>query len=356
MRILNASELENILLGCTVLGTGGGGELAEGLARVNADLAAGKEFRLLSLDGLPDGALVASPYFCGSLSAPALDQETGIQEDLLAFQALQQYVGQKFHATVATELGGGNTAAALSVAASMGIPVVDGDPVGRAVPELQHSTFFLNQVSIAPMGLANRYGDVVLVKNVTDSFKAEKFVRSIAVASGGCVGVADHPQTGKELKGCLIAGTLSKAEKIGAVLKKTHDVNEVAGAGEGFVVFKGRVSESRWKDSGGFTLGEVHVSGTDEYRGQKYKIWFKNEFLMTWKDDAVDITTPDLICVLRTDDAMPVTNPNCKNNLHVVVVGYPAPKVWRGAEGQTTLGPRYFGFDCPYVPLEQRAM
>jgi DUF917 family protein len=351
MRTLSRTNLEDLLLGCTVLGTGGGGELAEGLDRIGDDLARGREFRLLSLDEVPNDALIASPYFCGALTAEMSDE---VQEDLLSFQALQQYLGREISATVATELGGGNTASALSVAASLGIPVVDGDPCGRAVPELQHSTFFINQVSIAPMALANKFGDVVIIKNVTDSFKAERIVRAIAVASDGYVGVADHPQNGKGLKRSIIAGTLSTAERIGAALRKTHDCCEVARAGGGLVVFEGEVSNSQWSEDGGFTIGDVHIDGIGQYQGSQFKIWFKNEYLMSWRDGVVDITAPDLICVLRRDDAMPVTSPSCTEGMHVAVVAFPAPEAWRGEKGQTTMGPRNFGFDCPYVPMEEK--
>jgi DUF917 family protein len=351
MRTLTKTDLEHILLGCTVLGTGGGGELKDGLDRINDDLARGKKFNLLSLDEVPDDALIASPYYCGSLTAEMGDE---VQEDLLSFEALQQYLGREIHATVATELGGGNTASALSVAANRDIPIVDGDPCGRAVPELQHSTFFINQVSIAPMAIANKFGDVVIIRNVRDSFKAEEIVRAIAVASEGYVGVTDHPQDGRGLKRSIIAGTLSTAGKIGAAVEKTHDCQEVARAGGGFVVFKGNITESGWRDDGGFTIGEVHVSGTDEYRGKRYRLWFKNEFLMSWRDDVVDITAPDLLCVLRRDDGTPLTSPSCAKGMHVVVVGFPAPESWRGEKGRATMGPQSFGFDCQYVPMEER--
>ena len=351
MRTLNKTDLEHMLLGCTVLGTGGGGELKDGLDRVNGDLANGKEFRLLSLNDVPDDALIASPYFCGSLTA---ELSADAQEDLWSFQALQQYLGRDIYATVSTEVGGGNTACALSVAANMGIPVVDGDPVGRAVPELQQSTFFINQVSIAPMALATQFGDVIIIRDVTDSFKAEKLVRSVAVASGGYLGVTDHPQTGKGLKRSIIAGTLSNAENIGSALERTHDCREVARAGGGFILFRGEIADSSLRDDGGFTIGEFHVDGTDEYEGKRYKIWFKNEFLMAWKDDAVDITAPDLICVLRSHDAMPLTSPRCVEGVHVVVVGIPASEIWRGEKGWSTLGPGSFGFDCQYVPIDER--
>ncbi len=104
MRVLNESDLEHILLGCTVLGTGGGGDLEKGLERVKTDLKNGKEFRLASLDEVPDHAMVASPYYCGSLTASNLQEQAQTPQELLSFIALQQYLREDFFAAVSTEL------------------------------------------------------------------------------------------------------------------------------------------------------------------------------------------------------------------------------------------------------------
>ena len=102
MRVLNERDLEHILLGCTVLGTGGGGELKIGLERVKTDLKNGKEFRLSSLNEVPDNAMVASPYYCGSLTASNLREQARTPQELLSFMALQQYLGEDFFAAVST--------------------------------------------------------------------------------------------------------------------------------------------------------------------------------------------------------------------------------------------------------------
>ena len=354
MRVLNQSDLEHILLGCAVLGTGGGGELKKGLERVKSDLKNGKEFRLASLDEVPDHAMVASPYYCGSLTASNLQEQEQTPQELLSCIALQQYLREDLFAAVSTELGGGNTAVALSVAANMGIPIVDGDPAGRSVPELQHTIFFLKGVSIAPLAVATKSGDVVIVKEVANHIRAENIVRSIAMASGGRVGVTDHPMRGSVLKEAVIAGAISHAETIGAVLKTTSDYEKVAEAGGGCVRFKGVVAKSLWKDEGGFTVGEVLVTGTHEYQGSVYKVWYKNEHLMAWKDNQIDITTPDLICILSEKDAMPVINPHCTTGMKIAVIGYPASGQWITRDGLAALGPRSFGFDCDYLPLAEK--
>lgn len=352
MRILKEGDLENILLGCTVLGTGGGGDLQKGLERVKKDVKEGKKFRIMDLHEVPDDALVASPYYCGSLTSS--HEGAKVPEDIVSFRALQEYCGEVFFATVSIELGGGNTATALSVAASMDIPIVDGDAAGRSVPDLQLSTFFVNNVSIAPMSVASKFGDVIIIKDVLDDFRAEEIVRSLAVVSGGSVGVTDHPTRGKDLKISLIPHALSYAEKIGAVLRETRDYQKVAEAGGGYILFQGKVMDSPWKDEGGFTVGEIYIEGAREYTGSNYRVWYKNENLMAWKDGTIDITTPDLICILSRKDSMPITNPHCKKGDETVVIGYPAPKEWRTKKGIETLGPKSFGFDCEYVPIEER--
>ena len=96
---------------------------------------------------------------------------------------------------VATELGGANTAYALHIACQLGLPIIDGDPAGRSVPELQHSSFYV----------------------VVDDMRCEDMIRALAVASGNKIGVADHAVTGEQLRHSIIPHTLSYAMEIGRV-------------------------------------------------------------------------------------------------------------------------------------------
>ena len=64
MRELNREDLMNILLGCTILGTGGGGSLEEGIRSIDEALAAGKKFRLVTFDEMDPEAVIGTPYAC----------------------------------------------------------------------------------------------------------------------------------------------------------------------------------------------------------------------------------------------------------------------------------------------------
>jgi DUF917 family protein len=82
--------------------------------------------------------------------------------------------------------------------------------------------------------------------------------------------------------------------------------------------------------------------------------WSKNENLLAWRDGAPDVTAPDLICCFSAETGEPVTNPHHEPGAAVTVVGLPAAPQWRTTAGVATLGPRHFGFDLDYVPLEAR--
>jgi DUF917 family protein len=40
-------------------------------------------------------------------------------------------------------------------------------------------------------------------------------------------------------------------------------------------------------------------------------------------------------------------------NQEVVLVGWPNSNMWRTPKGIAVFGPRHFGFDLDYVPIEQ---
>jgi hypothetical protein len=366
MKKLRRQDLYDILYGCTILGTGGGGDLKKGLSLIDKALDGGKEFNLVNLEELPDDVLIVCPYMCGSISPLSEEEEKKyadlprIKEEpaLRAYKVMEEYIGKKFYGVISTELGGANTALAFYVAALLGNYIIDADPAGRSVPELQHSTFFINRLPINPMVVANEFGDVVIVKDVVDDFRAEMLVRSMAVVSKNSVGVVDHLASGKELKKAVIPGAISYALKIGRAYRKAKEENsdlalEIAKAGSGYILFRGRVKDFQWEDKDGFTIGNTYIEGEDDYFGTEYKIWFKNENIIAWRDQKIDVTVPDLICMICDDKKEPLTNPNYEIGMKVSVIGLPAPKEWRTDEGLKIFGPRHFGYDIEYIPIEK---
>ena len=75
MRELNKQDLIDLLYGCAVLGTGGGGPLPEGLEKLDKAMTDGKTLKLIDLDEIPDEEYVATPYGCGAPSASGNNPE-----------------------------------------------------------------------------------------------------------------------------------------------------------------------------------------------------------------------------------------------------------------------------------------
>jgi len=363
VRTLDRQELHDILMGCAFLGTGGGGSLDKGLETVEAHLTAGRAVRLADLDELPPDTRVATPYYCGSLAPSgktafkARAAPWDGRECERAVQVLERHLGSRIGATVATELGGGNTATAFGVAAQMELPVVDADAAGRSVPDLQHSTYFVAGVPIAPMGIANKYGDTSLIATVVDDFHAEALVRAMAVASGGHVGVADHPGRISEVRKGLVERSITFSETVGRTIRERGKdlVQAILDVTGGILLFEGTVPvDCAYEDREGFTFGEIRIRGEGRDRGARYRIWFKNENIIAWRGGRVDATAPDLICVIDVSKRRPVLNPWAAKGQRVAVFGLPAPTIWRTPRGIEVFGPKYFGFKAKFVPVEKR--
>ena len=359
MRVLTPAAVEDVLVGCAILGTGGGGSLQQGLKFVSEISKKGKEFKLATMDEFDEEDLIGSPYYCGAVTPEGKKKTENGVVALHAVHTLEKYLNEEFKGVIAAELGGFSTAGAMGVAAERGLPLLDADAAGRAAPDLQCSIFYVNKVPITPIGVATPLGDLLTIHYVPDDERAEKIIREIAVLSEGMVGVCDHPARVNVLKKAAIPGTISQAERLGAArreaLEKGEDpVTAVVNARQGLLRFRGIVEKHSWQLESGFTVGEITMRGIEEDAGSSYCIRYKNENIISWKDDQVDVTVPDLIVVLDPDTGMPITNPNCDQEKRVTVLAFPAPQAWRIPAGLAVMGPKFFGYDVEYTPIEQR--
>lgn len=366
LKKLTYEDVRDILVGCTILSTGGGGDLQKGLKLAEEDFKNNLEYMLVSLDEIEDDDIFTCPYFCGAIGPQkegdniARYKKIDELETVLAVRALERFYGRKMAGVVSIEYGGMNTAVAMSTGARLKKFIVDADAAGRAVPDLQFSTFYITERPIYPLAVADKIGDIAVFEKVADDFRAEDLVRALAVVSGGMVGMTDHPCTGKDLKKSIIPNALSYAAEVGraqrlALEKGKDPIAEIVAAGEGYHLFCGKVKkDTQWKIEGGFTYGTIEIEGVEKYAGHNLKIWFKNENIICWLDNEVLITAPDLICVVENDTGYPVSNPYCKKDMEVSVLGFKAPAMWRSEKGLSILNPRFFGFDVEYIPIEKR--
>ena len=372
MQELSRTDLEHIMIGCTFLGTGGGGSLEIGRQNLQATLEAGHTFRLMSVDEMGDDDYAASPYDVGSLEPPSNSgggESSGGEENtqtVAAYKALMNYMDKHFTAVAIGEIGPESTAAALIVAAKLGLVSLDADGIGRAAPEILQYSVLVAGLSTLPAAGVSKSGDEIIITKLSDSSQEEKIFRAIA-AQDSYVSVADAPMPGSVARkpGVLVTGSISLCLRIGSAFEKAkHDsedpIKAVIDAAEGLWLFEGTVKESESRDEDGFTKGSVVIEGSGDHQGETCHITFQNENLVALIGNTVLATVPDLITVVDRESSMPVENPQYKKGQAVVIVGFPANKIWRTKKGLEAFGPEHFDLRTPdgkpisYETIEER--
>ncbi|MCD6428933.1 MAG: DUF917 domain-containing protein [Desulfurococcales archaeon] len=357
--IKTQEDAENLVLGATVLGTGGGGSPSEGLKLLSEVLNMGKEIKVVDLSELPEDSIIVSPYYIGTIAPTAKTKKpVKIEEPIkVALDELEKLLGKKASAVVACELGGGNTPVAMYIAAKLGLPVVDGDLLGRAAPELHKCTVHIFDIPMYPAAIVSETGNVVIVKQYADIDDYESIARYLSVLAGRFVAAVDTPMTLDKARKAVVRGTISLCIKVGRAIREARakgedPVQAAVKALDGWKIFEGVVDKYEWRDEGGFLRGEAYVKGVGKWEGKTLKTWIMNEHIMAWIDGEPATMAPDLIMFLR-DDGEPVTNTELKVGDKVNVVVAKAPEVWRTPKGLELFGPKHFGFDYDYVPVEE---
>jgi hypothetical protein len=362
VKVLEREDINNLIVGTTILGTGGGGDPKEGLEILTKDLKSGRKLMLAKASELDPESLVICAYFCGSIPAPGektKPKRLPLETDRVvkALKTLEKMLGKKVSAVIPTEIGGGNTAVALHIASILGVPALDGDQVGRSAPELDQSSYVICGVKAVPSVITDSQGNVVLVEDYASISSYESIARTLAVMLGGSVLVMDSPVAAKNVRKIAIHDTVSKAISLGKVVNKAREngknpVKAIIDFAECFRVFSGSVAKHSLRVEHGFLTGEIEIEGSEEWRGSLFKIWVKNENIIGWKDGEVAVMSPDLICMVN-EKGYGITNSEINTKMQVNIISIKAPEIWRTSRGIQLFGPKHFGFNFEYVPVEK---
>ena len=356
LKIIDVGDMKNIALGGAFLGTGGGGDPYIGRLMAEQAIAQNGPVKVLDIEEMADDALIVPVAMMG---APTVMLEKLPQGDEAnaALETLQNYLGKKADAVFCIEAGGLNSTIPIAVAAAANLPIVDGDGMGRAFPELQMVSMTLQDIAACPMVMADEKGNSIVLNSV-DNLSTEKFARSITVEMGGAGLIALYPMSGAEAKKSILRGSLSLINSIGKIIHSEQDANRnpadrLAKDLDGVRLFEGRVLDVDRRTEGGFARGSCTISGLGPDEGEEIILEFQNEFLIAKTGDGVPrALTPDLICLLDLETGQPITTEQIRYGFRVIVFGLPCNPQWRSKHGLELVGPRYFGYEMDYQPIE----
>ncbi|MCC6791002.1 MAG: DUF917 domain-containing protein [Thermomicrobiales bacterium] len=358
MRTIVREQLDDIALGATVLGTGGGGDPYVGKLMAAAALERYGPITLIAPDELADDALVIP---VGMMGAPTVMVEKLPEgrEAAAVVAGLEAYLGGSAAAVMATEAGGINSTIAFVVAAARGLPLVDADLVGRAFPELQMCTPSLYGTPATPLALADDKENSTVLTAISNRW-AERLARSLTIQMGCWGMVALYPLRGRQVEEQCVLGTITRIERIGATLREARadhvdPVEAVRAVTDGYLIWRGKITDVSRRTISGFARGEVTIAGIDAWAGRTLSIGFQNEFLIARDGDEVLTVTPDLISILDAETGEPITTETLRYGFRVVVLAIPGDPHWRSEAGLQVVGPAYFGYDVPFIPVEETA-
>lgn len=357
---IGLNEIEDIALGASLLGAGGGGDPYVGkLVAMGAVKECGP-VTLLDPDEVPDDALVVPIAMMG---APTIlgEKAVGGNEYKVLYDMISQYYGRKIYAFMPIEAGGVNSMLPIAAAARLGIPMVDADGMGRAFPELQMVTFTMAGFPATPMALVDEKGNSVIFNTITNQW-TEELARSVTMSCGGSVSVSLYCMDGATVKEYAVRNIVTRSMKLGEAIRRVKDNPDQTPEEsfleftEGVRLFKGKIADVLRETNGAFNLGRVVLEGIGDFKGRRAEVMFQNENLSATVDGTIVATVPDLICLVDTETFTPVTTDALKYGKRVLMIGLKCFEMWRSEAGIKLVGPRYFGIDTDYIPLEERAM
>lgn len=354
-------DLKDMARGAVLLGTGGGGDPYIGELFVAAQIKRGNRPMIVSCDEIADDAFVAS---IAGIGAPSV-----IVEHLVSEKALRTLLarteamhGRKIDAFISAEIGGANSMFPLALSAITGVPVLDADGIGRAVPQLEMTTFSIYGVPATPGVLIDDSGNVATIEAVNDRM-AEELTRAVAGAMGSMAYMSLYFMSGKKAREVAVQRTITQTLEIGRRIRRARNASTdvfdellaYLNSWDGRtakILFDGKIADVTHETRDSWHWGEATIqalSGSCDV----CKIEIRNEYIVARVNDETVTIVPDLITILDRESGEPLTAEMLAYGQRVKVIGYSADPMLRRPESLAVLGPRMFGVDEDFRPIEE---
>ena len=222
-------------------------------------------------------------------------------------------------------MGTFNTFVPMLISLMTGLPTLDADAAGRAVPGLDTLLSHINGGATSPLAMADDNGNITHIRcaDPHDAVMAQNIASPIARAFHSNAGIAGWIMGRDEIQARIPTGTISLAKAIGEVIQQARETRAAGGRvrdiynaldASGLVQAKClcacsplRAFATEFKD--GFDVGS-YVIGEGE---GCYKILFQNENLLLYQlaaggEERLLMTAPDIITLYNAQNGDPITN------------------------------------------------
>jgi DUF917 family protein len=326
MFIFDKNNLLALSTGATMLGSGGGGNpnILYDLIRYQLDIYG--EAKVIDIKELEEQHLIVPLAFVG---APLVSTEKipNIKIFDIIFQRIQEFFPERHIVLMPAEIGGCNALTPFLIASKYNVPVLDGDLIGRAFPELNICKPFILKQSCDPTIIADTQGNAVTL-HLMEQEKLETIVRSVVVNFGSSAGIATFICHGKAIDNHVISGSISHALALGKTWldnkARPEDFFKKTGS---TLIATGMIKDIFYDLKNGFLTGYATL---DSAQGE-ITVYYQNEFLLVKQGKKVLVGSPDIITLIDAKTGLLITTETLHYGISVHVIRLPSPPFWQTA-------------------------
>lgn len=341
---LGREELTKIVYGSSFYGGGGGGASEEGLALIQAMYQedAHASIQMIDISEMEDDPNVVSTMVAALGSPVATKGKTFQEESVNAVKGMSdeaRFLGKNLKYVYSGEMGGGNTLLPLYAAWKCGLPVIDTDGNGRAVPQLNTGLLPVHGIPTSPIILASEAGDTMAARteDPMDCAACEKIARYMCQAFDQGIGIAAWMMNKKQHLAASALGQMTRAIQVGGILMSAPTIGVIGRLMDYFninrtpfqaIVSAGTITDIQIHSAGGFDTGITTVRADN---GQDFQVIFQNENLYVQTEEKTIVTVPSIISMLdlsREEMAVPVSNSETYVGMRVALTETKANERW----------------------------
>lgn len=319
---VSLEQLRSLVYGACFLASGGGGPISmalQFLERMKGPVPMVALHELSSFASDTDQVLILADMGSPDKAAEGF----GYTAPINVFHTMKDYLAQTGSGNVSyllpIELGAVNSLIPFFIASQLptALPVVDADPSGRSVPQLNETLLDASGQAICPAAVASdTAADGSVVSQIFLGMDATTLEDQSRVAVSGEIyhevaGLACYPMSAAWLGSsagsqALVPGSLSAAMLVGDLMQTTQSVAALQGLLDvlkvsNYVLFEGVLSDMKNSTEGGFDIGKMIFTDT---AGEEFWVYYKNESLLAWDplNKVAKVIAPDCINLVLTAD------------------------------------------------------
>lgn len=325
-----------------MLGSGGGGDPGIACAALARSLPPGSEVSVVAPGSLPGDATVVPFGFIGATSL-LLERPPSGEEILDACGA----VCGAPDALIAMEIGGFNGVAAAWAATMLGVPLVDADLMGRALPGIHQLLPVTRGWNPSPVVVVDAHRRRLALDRAEPRM-LEAIVRAALTTMGGWAVMACRPLAASAVSSSCHVGTVSRALRFGHEMQRLV-ADDRAGASPlcGHVLGEGRVVEiTRGTNRAGRRMSRTIVV-VELPQGSVLRIEAESEWLAVVADGQPVVTVPDLVLLWDVGSREILSVDSVRHGRVVRVVALPGSPAWWEPDALAHVEPAAFSLDIP---------